>query len=185
MKRCCTGDGGRPSAIALQEEVANHPEVRRSRAVRAERRGKRRAIERVRYGPMKANASKPPLTCRNVSDGVKTRSGGVDLGGAWGAPAYCPGGVRHGGGASAGQAPVWNMGTCRLAGERLMAPGLQSPLPGTAPSARNREERSPEARHRDGPPGSSDEGPVIGLERSGRAIQAKLTVNHAACGRSR
>jgi RNA-directed DNA polymerase len=30
--RCCTGDGGRPSAVALQGEAANHRELRRSRA---------------------------------------------------------------------------------------------------------------------------------------------------------
>src|SRR3954467_5919903 len=32
LKRCCTRDGGRPSAVALQGEIANHREVRRSRA---------------------------------------------------------------------------------------------------------------------------------------------------------
>jgi group II intron reverse transcriptase/maturase len=31
-KRCCTRDGGWPSAVALQGEAANHREVRRSRA---------------------------------------------------------------------------------------------------------------------------------------------------------
>jgi len=186
MKRCCTGDGGRPSVVALQEEATNHPEVRRSRAVRAERRGKRRAAEHVRYDPMKASESEPPKTCRKLSDDIET-------GLAWhardelgGHLFYCPGGVRHGGGASAGQAPVWNMGTCRLAGERLMVKrDLRPPLPGKAPSGGDRKERSPDARHRGGPPGSSDEGPVIGLERSGRTIQAKLTVNHQVCGRSR
>src|SRR3954467_5000708 len=30
--RCCTRDGGWPSAVALQGEIANHREVRRSRA---------------------------------------------------------------------------------------------------------------------------------------------------------
>ena len=182
--RRCTGDGGRPSAIALQGEVANHRKVRRSRAVRAERCGKRRATEHVRYGPMKASESEPPTKCRNVLDGVETRPGGV----AWDEPGgylfYCPGGARHIGGASAGQAPVRNMGTCRLAGDRLMASGLRPALPGKAPSGSDRKGRGPDARHRGGPPGSSDEGPVIGPERSGRAIQAKLTVNHEACGRS-
>ena len=31
--RCCAGDGGRPSGIALQGEVSNHRELLRSRAV--------------------------------------------------------------------------------------------------------------------------------------------------------
>ena len=46
-----------PSVVALQEETTNHPKVRRSRAVRAERWGKRRAEEHVRYDPMKARTS--------------------------------------------------------------------------------------------------------------------------------
>jgi hypothetical protein len=171
--------------VALQEEATNHPKVRRSRAVRAERWGKRRANECVRYDPMKASESEPLLTCRKLLDDIETRLSC----GAWNepgmAPVYCPGGVRHGGGASAGQAPVWNMGTCRLAGERLMVGDLRPSLPGKAPSGRNRKGRSPDARHRGGPSGSSDEGSVTGLERSGRAIQATLTVNHRVGGRSR
>jgi hypothetical protein len=180
----CTGDGGRPSVIALQEEITNHPKVRRSRAVRAERWGKRRTNECVRYDPMKTSESEPPTKCRKFADDIETRP----CGGAWEEPggdlSYCPGGVRHVGGVSAGQAPVRNMGTCRLAGERLMVDDLRS-LPGKAPSGRNREGQSPDARHRGGSPGSSDEGPVIGLERSGRAIQATSTVNHEVGGRSR
>src|ERR1022692_15374 len=40
LMRCCAGDGGRSSVVALQEGATNHREVRRSRAVRAERYGK-------------------------------------------------------------------------------------------------------------------------------------------------
>jgi hypothetical protein len=186
LRRRCTGDGGRPSALALQEESANHRKVRRSRAVRAERCGKRRANEHVRYDPMKTSEREPPLMCRKLVDGIETRP----IGGTWDepgmAPVYCPGGVRHEGGVSTGQAPVRNMGTCRLAGGRFMVTDLRLPnIPGKAPSGRIRKEPKPHARHRGGPPGSSDEGPVTGLERSGRAIQATLTVNHAVCGRTR
>jgi hypothetical protein len=183
--RRCIGDGGRSSALALQEESANHPKVRRSRAVRAERWGKRRADECVRYDPMKTSESEPLLKCRKLLDDIETRP----CGGAWDepgmAPVYCPGGVRHIGGVSAGQALIRNMGTCRLAGGWLMVYDLRPTLPRKAPSGRNREESDPHARHRGGPPGSSDEGPVIGPERSGRAIQATLTVNHLVGGRSR
>lgn len=186
LKRRCTGDGGRPSALALQEESANHRKVRRSRAGRAERCGKRRADECVRYGPMKTSASEPPLKCRKLLDDIETRSGAWTWDEPGGHLSYCPGGVRHIGGVSAGQAPMRNMGTCRLAGGRLMASGLRSPrIPGKAPSGRNRKEPYPHARHRGGSPGSSDEGPVIGLERSGRAIQARTEVNHEVGGRSR
>ena len=185
LKRRCIGDGGRPSVVALQEEITNHPKVRRSRAVRAERWGKRRATECVRYDPMKASESEPPTKCRKLVDDIETRPSC----GAWDepgmAPAYCPGGVRHVGGASAGQAPMRNMGTCRLAGDRLMVEDLRPALPRKAPSGSDRKERRPHARHRGGPPGSSDEGSVTELERSGRAIQAMLTVNHAVSGRSR
>jgi hypothetical protein len=134
---------------------------------------------------MKASESEPPTKCRKFVDGIETRP----CGGAWDepgmAPVYCPGGVRHGGGASAGQAPVRNMGTCRLAGGRLMVDDLRPALPGKAPSGGNRKGPHPDARHRGGPPGSSDEGPVTGLERSGRAIQVRTAVNHEVGGRSR
>ena len=57
LMRCCIGDGGTgrlgrwSSAAALRGEVANHCKVRRSRAARAERLQKNRAVERGRYGP--------------------------------------------------------------------------------------------------------------------------------------
>ena len=54
---------------------------------------------------------------------------------------------------------------------------LRPALPGKAPSDRDRKGRSPDARRRGGPSGSSVEGPVMGLERSGRVIQAWLLGN--------
>jgi len=42
---------------------------------------------------------------------------------------------------------------------------------GRTPSGRNRKGQSTDARHRGGPARSSDEGPVMGLERRGRASQ--------------
>ena len=44
LMRCRMRDEGWPLAVALQEVAANRPEVRRLRAVRAERRGKRRDL---------------------------------------------------------------------------------------------------------------------------------------------
>lgn len=185
MRRCRTGDGGRPSVAALQEEATNHPEVRRSRAVRAERRGKRRATECVRYDPMKASESEPLLTCRNVLDGIETRDGAL----TWDEPGGNLSTAQAVSGMEVARARVrllcgtWEPVVSRETGS--WPQGLRPTLPRKVPSGRNREGRVPDARHRGGSPGSSDEGPVIGLERSGRAIQAKLTVNHAACGRSR
>lgn len=63
-----------------------------------------------------------------------------------------------------------------------MVSDLRPALPGKAPSGGNREGRDPHARHRGGPSGSSEEGQVIGPERSGRVIQARTTVNHAVGG---
>ena len=54
-----------------------------------------------------------------------------------------------------------------------------------SPSGRNREDHSTDARHRGGPPGSSDEGSVMGLERSGWAIQAKSMGNRVVSGKNR
>ncbi len=68
--------------VALQEEITNHPEVRRSRAVRAERRGKRRTNECVRYDPMKAKTTEPQETCRKLLDDIETRLGAY----AWDEP---------------------------------------------------------------------------------------------------
>jgi hypothetical protein len=183
--RRCTGDGGRPSVVALQEEATNHPEVRRSRAVRAEHRGKRRDSEHVRYDPMKAKSNEPQETCRKVLDDIETRAAfwpwdesGGDL-----LTAQAVSGI------DAARARVrllcgtWEPVVSRETGS--WSSDLRPPLPGKAPSGRNRKESCPDARHRGGPPGSSDEGPVIGLEQSGRAIQARTEVNHTVCGRSR
>jgi hypothetical protein len=163
--------------VAVQAEITNHPKVRRSRAVRAERCGKRRVFERVRCDPMKANESKPQMTCRNASDDIETKLAFL----AWDEP---------GGGLLLGQA-VSGMDAAR-AWVRLLhrtwepvvswddqpvAGGLRLVIPGRAPSGRNREVQAPVAGHRDGPTGSSDEGSVMGLERSGRAIQAGLLGN--------
>ena len=45
------------------------------------------------------------------------------------------------------------------------------PARGRTPSGEHREGQSTDARHRGGPARSSDEGPVMGLERRGRADQ--------------
>lgn len=60
---------------------------------------------------------------------------------------------------------------------RLVVFDLRPIVSGRAPNGSGREGRIPGAGHRGGPSGSSDEGPVMGLERSGRTIQARLLVN--------
>jgi hypothetical protein len=180
--RCCAGDGGRPSVVALQGEATNHHEVRRSRAVRAERHGKRRACERVRCDPMKANESKPQVKCRKALDDIRTGPQPLvrdqldgclfidqAVSGMYAARAWVR--LLHG---------TWEPVVSR--DDRPVVCDPRSVLSGKVSSGRSREGRIPVVGHRDGPSGSSVEGPVTGLERSGRAILAGSTVNHGMVG---
>ncbi len=60
--------------------------------------------------------------------------------------------------------------------------GLRSVVEGRTPSSRNCEGESTDAGHRGGPTRSSDEGPVMGLERRGRVVRACLAVNRLGAG---
>jgi hypothetical protein len=62
----------------------------------------------------KASGSEPLMTCRNDLDGAETGLRAYGPGRVWGRPAYCPGGARHGGGASLVWAPARNVGTRAL-----------------------------------------------------------------------
>jgi hypothetical protein len=167
--------------VVLQEGATNHPKVRRLRAVRAERWGKRRACERVGYDPMKASESEPQMKCRNALDDIKSgqcslsrdESGGclfIDqvVSGMHAARAWVR--LLHG-----TWEPVVSLDS------RPVVCDLRSSGQGRTPSGRIREDKSTYARHRGGTSGSSVEGPVMGLERSGRAVQARLLVNHDVC----
>jgi hypothetical protein len=186
---CRAGDGGAgrlfvrwPSVVALQEEATNHPKVLRSRAVGAERWGERRACERVRYDPMKANESEPQMKCRNSLDDIESGSS------IW----TCdePGGCLFIGqvvsGMHAARARVRLLhGTWEpvvLRDDQLVAFGLRLAVSGKVSSGGSRERRIPVAGHRGGSSGSSVEGPVMGLERSGRAVQTRSLVNHEVVG---
>ena len=61
----------------------------------------------------KASGSEPLMTCRNRQDGIETGLRAYGPGRVWGRPVYCPGGARHGGGASLVQALARNVGTRR------------------------------------------------------------------------
>jgi hypothetical protein len=182
--RSCIGDGGRPSVVALQGEIANHPQTAAVKSRGGKRCGKRRAFERVRCDPMKANESEPQVKCRNAFDDIKT--GGLLLSrdelGGYLLIAQAVSGMYA--------ARAWVRllyGTWEpvvLRDDQLVAFGLRLAVSGKVSSGRNREGRIPVVGHRDGPSRSSDEGPVMGLERRGRAIQARLSVNHDVCGMS-
>jgi RNA-directed DNA polymerase len=133
------------------------------------------------YDPMKANESEPWVTCRNGVDDIKSGSA-------------CLARDESGGSLLTGQA-VSGMYAARawvrllygtwepvvLRDDRLVAFGLRLAVSGKVSSGRNREGQIPVVGHRGGPSGSSVEGPVMGLERSGRAVQARLLVNHEVC----
>jgi|SRR5665213_168646 len=180
----CSGDGGRSSVVAVQAEITNHPQAAAVKSRGGERCGKRRAFERVRYDPMKANESKPLRTCRNALDDIKT--GYVSL--SRDEPGECLLIGQVVSGMEAARAWVrlldrtWEPVVLR--DDQLVAFGLRLAVSGKVSSGRNREGRIPVVGHRDGPSRSSDEGPVMGLERRGRAIQTRLLGNHEVVGRA-
>src|ERR1017187_9353119 len=74
-------------------------------------------------------------------------------------PEACPSGIRHVGGAKPNLALVWNVRTCRTEAKEEV------------PSGKTRKDGITEAEHRGGAARSSDEGPVMGLERRGCVVQ--------------
>jgi hypothetical protein len=128
----------------------------------------------------KTNVSEPLMTHRKPSRWHRNRGRSqapgqgraVGASSARGRPACCPGGARCKGGVSSSQALAWNRRTCRPRNRRSGQCWLAAR--GRAPGGRNREGWST-ARHRGGPARSSAEGPVMGLERRGRAGQVTLT----------
>jgi hypothetical protein len=71
-------------------------------------------------------------------------------------------------GASSVQAPVWNVGTPRRDGAGGRVDGCR--CEGRAPSSGHCEGLSTDARQGGGPPRSSGEAPVMGVERRGRVV---------------
>jgi hypothetical protein len=103
-----------PSAVAVQAEAANHPELLRSRAVVVSVAGM--------VAPQSAAGVDHEGERKQTTDDVskntewhQNRGLFVAPGRVWGAPADCPDGARHGGGASVVRALARNVGTCRPA----------------------------------------------------------------------
>jgi hypothetical protein len=124
------------------------------------------------------------MTCRKRIDDIET---GVELlpwDEAWRVPADWPGGVRHEGGASVVLALVRNVGTCRPApaGGQWRSTGPRPCRGRETPEQRELRGAEYRAGHRGGLSRSSGEGPVIGLERRGRVVRARLKVNHGDVG---
>ena len=168
--------------VALQGEATNHPRAAAIKSRGGERRGKRCAFERVRCDPMKANESEPQLSCRKALDDIETKP----IWWAWDEPGGCLLIDQVVSGMDAARAWVrllfrtWEPVVPR--DDRTVAAGLRPVVSGKVSSGGNREGRILVVGHRGGPSRSSDEGPVMGLERRGRAILMRLSVNHECVG---
>ena len=113
-----------------------------------------KAHRMCQVGTEKANVSEPLTKCRKRSDDIKTGVQLLPRGGARGIPVYCPGGVRHKGGASSVQALVWNVGTPRPdTADRMLGWSAR----GSTPSSGNCEGRSTDVGQAGGPSRSSGE----------------------------
>jgi hypothetical protein len=187
---CSTSDGGRPSGFAVQAEIPNHRKLRRLRAGVVSVAVK---VPRVwQVGDEKTNVCEPLLTHRNKQRRHRNRT-------VWGGPgqrralrgasstgerpACGPGGVRCIGGVSSSQALVWNRRTCRPDSDGRewvrLAYWSREGEPQAVMAASG---RVPMRGHRGGPVRSSDEGPVMGLERRGRAVHGQREVNPVGVG---
>ena len=136
-------------------------------------------------GAKKTSESDPLMTCRKAGiDDIETGSDETARDEAWRKPADWPGGVRHGGGVSLVRASVRNVGTCRPApaGDQWRQHGPAAAGGRESPKRLIREGLSTDAGHRGGPDRSSDEGPVMGLERRGRVILACSMDNREVAG---
>jgi hypothetical protein len=99
-------------------------------------------------------------------------------------PVCGPGGARCKGGVNSLQALAWNRRTCRLDtnGQSKWVTLAPWSSRGRTPGGHGCTGESTDARHRGGLARSSDEGPVMGLERRGQAGQ--ITHQSTRKGRS-
>src|SRR3954447_11287748 len=103
-------DGGRPPAIGLQEQVANHRKRRGSKARVVS------VTEKAPQGVRWETGRRTQVNCRSSVENLQTTSkpaGFVTPGSVWTGPAYGPDGVRHRGSAILFQALTLNCGNVR------------------------------------------------------------------------
>ena len=156
-------DGGRPPAIGLQEQVANHRKRRGSKARVVS------VTEKAPRGVRWETGRRTTVNCRSSVESAQTTSkpvSDVAPGSVWPIPAYGPGGVRHRGSAILFQALTLNRGNLR---RRCEAKG----------TSRQGEADSSDAPPRDGAARSSDEAAVMAVERRGGVIQQAWEINRA------
>ena len=174
--RCCASDGGGSCGVAVQAEIPNHRRLRRSRAGVVSAAGDVSLLA-GQVCDEKTNMCEPLLTHRNETTmaskpgsvggpGTKARHGGPSVGEL----AVCgPGGARCIGGVSSSQALAWNRRTCRPDRDgRCFWPREGEPQAANTASGRVPMRGTGADR-----PRSSGEGPVMGPERRGRAVQGR------------
>ncbi len=167
VQPCCTRDGGRPPEAAVQAEASNHPLLLPSREVVVRELGKGRARPgQVRT--VESNASEPLMTCRKCRNGVET--------GAESLPRE-----QSGGDLSTAQAAS-GIKAARTR-SRLLCGTWEpvTPMPREERKGKPPERASTDAGYRDGATCSSEEGPVMGLERRGCPIRPE-TMRQPAMG---
>ena len=161
---------GRPLAIGLQEQVANHRKRLGSKAPVVS------VAEKVpRRHQVRDQRRRTPVNCRSSVESAQTTSkpgGDVTPGSAWRKPAYWPCGVRHRGSVSVVRAPMLNCGNLRL---RCQGKGTSA----------KREADSTDAPPRGGATRSSDEVAVMAMERRGRVIRSGMDESTAQAGGAR
>lgn len=187
---CCMRDGGAgrvvvrwPSVAALREEAANRPELLRSKVVVVSVVGKV-TQSAWQVWITKANASKPLMKCRKCMSDIKTRvcvmfwdeSGGCLLIG------QVVSGIKVARAWSGLSCGTWEPVVPRPLAASDACIGLRSFVAVRTSSSSNCERGSNCAGRRGGLTRSSDEGPVMGLERRGRVVLACLAVNHSWVG---
>ena len=173
-----------PFAAALQGEAVNHREVRRSRAGVLSV-AEKACCQRVRCGSRRRAKAIPPLKCRKRIGDIQNRGRVVAPGSAWREPVDWPGGC-----------PAWMVARAwsgLLCGTREPVAPMGWPASGAVlglrlvvwsenPKQQICEGESSDAGHRGGPDRSSDEGPVMGLERRGRVVRAGFQANRGDAG---
>ena len=167
VQPCCTRDGGRPPEAAVQAEASNHPLLLRSRGVVVRELGKGRARPgQVRT--VESNVSEPLMTCRKRRNDVKTE--GESL------PREEPGGNLSTAQAASGMKAARTRSRLLCGTWEPVTSMLREPRKGKPP-----ERVSTDAGYRDGATCSSEEGPVMGLERRGCPIRPE-TMRQPAMG---
>jgi hypothetical protein len=162
--QCCTRDEGRPLGGGVQTRLPNYLKLLPLRAVVVS--VKEKASERRQVSVVEMNESEPLKMCRKPSGDVQsvqitlrvTRPAAIWLLAGW-HPAY----RRH----------EHNTGSCMERGN------LSFRCQGSGAEQKHCERLSTDAGHRGRWPRSSDEAPVMGVERRRSVVGAGLLINRA------